>query len=81
MGGLPNERISDSHVPQVSGSQLGDHRLSTSCGFVEPPDHRRPDDLVSNGFAIYKPQTLRAIVHVCCFIGDPFYKTRSTPQW
>ena len=32
MGGLPNEPIPDPDVPQTDGSQIGDHRLSTSCG-------------------------------------------------
>ena len=43
MGGLPNELIPDPHVPKTEGSQLGDHRLSTSCGVV---DHLFGNDLV-----------------------------------
>ena len=34
------------HVPQTEGSQIGDRRLSTSCGVVEWPDHHCGDDLV-----------------------------------
>ena len=34
MGGLPSEPISDSYDSQTVGSQIGDHRLSTSCGVV-----------------------------------------------
>ena len=35
MGGLPNEPIPDPHVLKTEGSQIVDHRLSTSCGVVE----------------------------------------------
>ena len=31
---------------QTNGSQIGDHRLSTSCRVVERPDHHCGDDLV-----------------------------------
>ena len=46
MGGLPDELIPDSHVPLTEGSQIGDHRLSTSCEVVERPDHHCGDYLV-----------------------------------
>ena len=46
MGGLPNELIPNPHVSQTNGSQIGDHRLITSCRFVERPDHQCGDDLV-----------------------------------
>ena len=36
----------DSHQPEPRGSQIGDYRLSTSCGIVERPDHHCADDLV-----------------------------------
>ena len=32
MGGLTNEPIPDSHIPQTEGLQTGDHRCSTSSG-------------------------------------------------
>ena len=35
----------DTHVPQTE-MQIGDHRLSSSCGVVERPDHQCGDDLV-----------------------------------
>ena len=34
MGGLPNELIPDPHIPKTVESQIGDRRLSTSCGVV-----------------------------------------------
>ena len=37
MGGLSNGAIPDSHEPQTEELQIGDHRLSTSCGVVERP--------------------------------------------
>ena len=48
MGGLSKGPISDptSIYPQLEGSQIGDTRLSTSCGIVEQPEHRCGDDLV-----------------------------------
>ena len=46
MDGLPNERIPDRYVPQLEGSQYSDHRLSTSRGVVDRPDHHCGDDLV-----------------------------------
>ena len=46
MGGLSNEPVPDSHVAQTEVSQIGDHRLSTSCGIVERPNHHCGDDLV-----------------------------------
>ena len=46
MGGLSNGSIPDLHASQTEGSQIGDHRLSISCGVVERPDHRCGDDLV-----------------------------------
>ena len=36
------------HVPQIEGSHIGDHILSTSCGVVERPDHHCGNDLVIN---------------------------------
>ena len=47
MNGLPNELIPDFHVPQTEESQIGDHRLSTSCVVVERPDHHCGDELVN----------------------------------
>ena len=47
MGGLSNEPIRDPHVPQTEELQIGDHRLSTSCGVVEWSDHHCGDDLAS----------------------------------
>ena len=44
MGGLSNGPIPDHHVLQTEGLQIGDHRLSTSCGVVERPDHHWDDD-------------------------------------
>ena len=35
------------HVPQTEGSQIGNHRLSTSWGVVERLDHHCGDDLVT----------------------------------
>ena len=35
------------HVPQTVGSQIGNHRSSTSCGVVERPDHHYGEDLVN----------------------------------
>ena len=35
------------HEPKTEGLQIGDHRLNTSCGVVEWPDHHRGDDLVN----------------------------------
>ena len=46
MSGLSNEPIANPHVPQTEGLQIGDHRLSTSYGVVERPDHHCGDDLV-----------------------------------
>ena len=47
MGGLSNEPIPDLHIyPQTKGSQIGDHRLSTSFGIDEQHDHHCGDDLV-----------------------------------
>ena len=46
MGRLSNGPIPDSHVSQTEGLQIGDHRLSTSCGVVDRPDHHCGDDLV-----------------------------------
>ena len=56
MGALSNGPIHDPHVlltPKPGGqkaplwncSQIGDHRLSTSCGVVEQPNHHCGDDL------------------------------------
>ena len=45
MGGQENELIPDPYVPQTEGSQIGDHRLSTSCEVVERPHHHCGDDL------------------------------------
>ena len=45
---LSNGPIPDPQVLQTEGLQIGDHRLSTSCEFVERPDHRCGDDLVLN---------------------------------
>ena len=39
MGELPKAAIPEPNVPQTEGLQIGHHRLSTSCVFVEPPDH------------------------------------------
>ena len=38
--------IPDSDLPQMEGLQIGNRRLSTSCGVFERPDHHRCDDLV-----------------------------------
>ena len=46
MDELSNEPIPDSHIPKTEGLQIGDHRLSSSCGVVERPDHPCGDDLV-----------------------------------
>ena len=46
MGGLLNELIPDAHVAQTEGSQIGDHRLSTSCGVIERPDYHCGNHLV-----------------------------------
>ena len=51
MGRLPNDFIPDPHVPQTEGSQIGDHRLSSSCGIVGRPNHNCGDDLVFVGAA------------------------------
>ena len=51
MGGLPNELIPIPTYPQTEGSQIGDNRLSTSCGVVERPDHHCGDDLVGCHFS------------------------------
>ena len=32
-------------IPQTERSQIGDHRLNTSCGVVERPDHHCGDNL------------------------------------
>ena len=41
-------RMSSSRSPltQTEWSQIGDNRLTTSCGFVERPDHHCGDNLV-----------------------------------
>ena len=46
MSGLPNELLPDPHVLQTEESLIGDHKLSTSRGVVERPDHHCGDDLV-----------------------------------
>ena len=46
MSQLPNAPIPDSYVPQTEALQIGDHKLSISCGVVERPDHHCGDDLV-----------------------------------
>ena len=46
MGEPSNEPIPDYHEPQTEGLQIGDRRLSTSCGVVERLDHHCGDDLV-----------------------------------
>ena len=38
MGGQPYELIPVPHVLQAEGLQIGEHRLSASCGVVERPD-------------------------------------------
>ena len=44
-------------VPQPEGSQIGDHRLRTSCGVVERPDHHYGDDCVRrNAWNAFVPQ-------------------------
>ena len=47
MGELPNALISNCHIPQTKGLQIGDHRLSISCAVGERPDHLCGDDLVA----------------------------------
>ena len=42
----PSELIPDPYLTQTKGSQIGNPRLSTSCGVVEWPDHHCGDDLV-----------------------------------
>ena len=42
----PPHRGGGQKVPIWNCSHIGDHRLSTSCGFVERPDHHCGDDLV-----------------------------------
>ena len=44
----------DPHVPQTEGLLIGDHRLSTSCGVVEWPDHYCGDDLVLVMFSDFR---------------------------
>ena len=46
MCGLSNEPIPEPTRTPNRGSQIGDHRLSTSCGVVERPDQHCGDDLV-----------------------------------
>ena len=54
MGELPNEPTPNPHVPQTEGLQIGDHRLSISCGVVGRPDHHS-DDLVLNSVSVFFP--------------------------
>ena len=56
MGRLSNESIPDFHLPKTEKLQIGDHRLSTSFGVVEQPDHHCGDDLVIN--TMVKPEIL-----------------------
>ena len=35
-------------IPQTEWSQIGEHRLSTSCVIIERPDRHCGDDLVQN---------------------------------
>ena len=58
MGELSNAPISDPHVPHTNGLQIGDNRLSTSCGVVEQPDHHCGDDLVLNSDIYLQPTTI-----------------------
>ena len=48
IGELSNGSIPDPHVAQTDRLQIGDHRLSTSCGVAERSDHHCGDDLVLN---------------------------------
>ena len=56
MGPSPPTR--DRKVPLRNCSQIGNYRLSTSCGVVERPDHHCGDDLVITGFMIVKESLL-----------------------
>ena len=59
MGGLSNKPTPDPHVPQTEGLQIGDHRLSTSCGVVKRPNHQCGDDLVT----ITMKHSIQKLVH------------------
>ena len=48
MSELPSVLIPKPHVPQTEWLQVSDHRLSTSCGVVERPDHHCGDGLFIN---------------------------------
>ena len=68
MGELSNEPIPESCIPQMDGLQIGHHRLSTSCGVIERPDHHYSDDIVFIATVAHPSAVLCSIFFIVVFV-------------
>ena len=59
MSELPNVPTPDPHMPSSKGLQIGDHRLSLSCGVVE-----RPGLINILVMTLFYPVTTALILHL-----------------
>ena len=81
MGALSNGLIPDSHAPKPGSrkvplwncSQIANHRLSTSCGVVERPDHHCVDDLVKDTITIPWASNYDAVSMLLSYMGTSCY--------